>query len=627
VGLLGLSACKASDTPRQPDIPTTAEHVAGTTDDATVCIPPVAVSTGYMGSEAWPSPACRQRAAAVLTELSLEAKVAQMMQPDIDQVTDLAQIERSGFGAMLAGGNSGPKDRLPESWAHAIDALHHAAARAPHRIPMLYGIDAVHGHNNVKGAVIFPHNIGLGATRDPELVERIARVTAEDVRATGMNWMFAPVLAAAQDERWGRTYESFGESPELVQELGLAFIRGVQGPGVGQAETSILACAKHFLGDGNTSGGVDRGDTRMTDEAVRTELVEAYRGAIAAGVGSVMVSFSSLRGTKMHCNGPWVTDVLKRELGFNGFVVSDWEAVEQIPGDYEQRLAQSINAGIDMVMHPAAYQQFIPTLMSLVPEAIPVARIDDAVTRILAVKCEMGLLPASGTTPRPTMAQRDKLTLLRASQRLTLAREAVGKSMVLLKNDGVLPLRKGKIHVAGKNADNLGHQCGGWSIQWQGGSGPITEGTTLLAGIREVAGSGSQVTFSKDGSGAKGAAVAIAIVGEAPYAESEGDRQDLALDAVDQATIARLAEADVPIVLVVVSGRPLILGDVVDKVDAIVAAWLPGTEGAGVADVLFGVQPPTGKLSVTWPKSMDQIPIRDSEGTQALFPFGFGLTY
>jgi len=623
LGLGIIAGCKGSSAPKDP-----AAMPEPSADDPNLCRAPVAAPVGFHGSPEWPTPACRERAAGLLAKMTLQEKAAQMLQVDCAQLENVAEMDYSGFGAVLCGGDSAPKDRTGAAWAEFVEDFHHRAARANHSIPLLFGIDAVHGHNAVLDAVIYPHNIGLGATRDPELLERIARVTAEDVRATGINWVFGPVLAAAQDERWGRTYESYSEDPTLVAQLGLAVVRGLQGEAFGQSPTSVLASAKHFIGDGHTAGGVDRGDALITDEYLRAQLLPVYAQAVTAGVGNVMASYSSVRGTKMHCNGPLLSDALKHELGFNGFVVSDWEAIEKIPGDYPQRLAQSINAGVDMVMRPAAYKEFVPTLVSLVPEQVSQARIDDAVQRILAVKCEMGLLAPVGEQNSPTLAQRDKLKLLRARQRLDLAREAVRKSVVVLKNADVLPLAKdASIHVAGRNADDIGNQCGGWTVGWQGQSGKVTEGTSILAGMRQVAGDVAKITYSRDGIGAPGASVGVVVVGETPYAEQEGDNGALALDPDDVAVVKAMRAARIPIVLVLVAGRPLVLGKLLDQVDAVVVAWLPGTEGAGVADVLFGDFAPTGKLSYTWPAAVEQIPINETQKGQALFPFGHGLTY
>lgn len=490
-------------------------------------------------------------------------------------------------------------------------------------IPLIYGIDAVHGHNNVRGAVIFPHNVGLGCTRDPELVERIARATAEEVSATGIDWTFAPVVAAARDDRWGRTYEAYGETAELAETLGAAAIRGLQGPHLGQAHPSVLACAKHFVADGGTQLGRDRGNSLLDAQAMLDLHLRQYQAAIDAGVGSIMVSYSSVNGIKMHARRDLLTDVLKTQMGFRGFLVSDYGAVEQLVGDFATQVQTAVNAGVDMIMAPKTYQDFVATLVSLVPDRVPLSRIDDAVGRILTTKCELGLF-------RPER-HRPPLSVVGSDGHRILAREAVARTLVMLKNDdGVLPLDPNtpKILVAGKNADDLGAQCGGWTIQWQGGLGPITAGTTIRRGIEMAVARGSRVVYSRDAEDSQGAGVAIVVVGEAPYAEYEGDRRDLRLDPKDVQVIDRAKASGAKVVLVIVSGRPLILGDVADKADAIVAAWLPGSEGEGVADVLFGRVKPTGKLSRTWPASMAQVPINVGDADyHPLYPFGAGLTY
>jgi beta-glucosidase len=509
-------------------------------------------------------------------------------------------------------------------------------------IPILYGVDAVHGHNNVIGAVVFPHNIGLGATRDARLVEEVARITAEEVRATGIQWTFAPCVAVVRDERWGRTYESYSEDPALVAELGAAAVRGLQGGSLSNDAHRVLACAKHYLGDGGTAFGtgmrspeapggrfpLDQGDVPLDEAELRRLHLPGYVSAVAAGVGSIMPSYSSVKGAKMSGNRHLLTDVLKTELGFQGFLISDYNAIDQLPGDYRSDIKESINAGMDMVMVPSNYREFFRTLKSLVESGdVPMARIDDAVLRILRVKFAMGLMDKS----RSQLADRALHGQFGSAAHRDVARRAVRQSLVLLKNDNkALPLSKtaARIHVAGRNADDLGNQMGGWTIQWQGHSGTQTTGTTILAALRAAAGRGTQVTYSADGQGAAGADVAVVVVGETPYAEFKGDRADLALSAEDRQAVANARKAGVPVVLVVVSGRPLILGDALEQSDAVVAAWLPGTEGAGVADVLFGDYKPTGKLSFSWPRSMDQIPINAGDAKyDPLFPFGFGLTY
>jgi beta-glucosidase len=481
----------------------------------------------------------------------------------------------------------------------------------------VYGIDAVHGHNNVVGAVVFPHNIGLGCTRDAALVERVARATAEEVAATGIDWTFSPCIAVARDERWGRTYESFGETPELVAEMAAAAVRGYQ--------PTILACAKHYLADGGTAGGRDQGDAVMDEARLRAIHLPSYRAAVAAGVGSVMASFSSWNGQRMHGNRYLLTDVLKGELGFQGFLVSDWAGIDQLSGDYASDVETSINAGIDMVMVPERYAEFTSTLRSLVQSGrVPLSRVDDAVRRILRRKIALALW-------EKPYADRALLPQVGSDAHRQLGREAVRKSLVLLKNENsVLPLSKmtARIHVAGGNADDLGNQCGGWTISWQGASGPITVGTTILQGIRAAVLGGASVTYSRDGSGADGADVGVVVIGETPYAEGRGDRADLSLSAEDVAAVRAVHAARVPTVVVLVSGRPLILDPILADADAILAAWLPGTEGAGVADVLFGDFAPNGKLSHSWPRSTAQLPVNWGDPVyDPLYPYGHGLSY
>jgi beta-glucosidase len=553
----------------------------------------------------------------LLARMTLEEKVGQMTQVDRQYLESESDIRRYFLGSILSGGGSSPADDTAPGWAEMYDRFQDEALATRLQIPILYGIDAVHGHNNVRGAVIFPHNVGLGCTRDPDLVERVARATAEEVQATGIDWTFSPCIAVPRDERWGRTYEGFGETPELVAEMAAAAVRGYQ--------PTILACAKHYLADGGTTGGVDQGDARMDEATLRTIHLPGYRSAVAAGVDTVMASFSSWNGQKMHGNPYLLTDVLKGELGFSGFVVSDWAGIDQLPGDYASDIETSIGAGIDMVMVPRRYQEFTATLRALVESGqLPMSRIDDAVRHILQAKAAAGLFEAPYSDP-------SLLPRVGSDEHRSLAREAVQKSLVLLKNHGeVLPLSKmaRRIHVAGKNADDLGNQCGGWTLTWQGASGAITTGTTLLEGLRATVFAGTEVTYSRDGSGAAGAEVGVVVIGERPYAEGLGDREDLSLDDEDVAAVHAVQGAGVPTVVVLVSGRPLILGGVLEEADALVAAWLPGTEGAGVADVLFGDHPPTGTLSHSWPRSMAQIPINVGDpGYDPLFPYGYGMTY
>jgi beta-glucosidase len=488
-------------------------------------------------------------------------------------------------------------------------------------------VDAVHGHNNVNGATIFPHNIGLGATRDPALVQSIGRATAEEVSGTGIDWDFAPCLCVARNDRWGRTYESFGETPDLVSSMATV-ITGLQGTSLA-APGSVLATAKHFIGDGGTTGGVDQGDTQISETELRAIHLPPFRAAIQRGVGAVMISYSSWNGVKLHGNTFLITTLLKGELGFSGFVISDWNGIDQIdgqPGFTATEVRTAINAGIDMVMVPEAWQSYLSLLRSEVQAGrISMSRIDDANRRILTKKFELGLFE------RPLTDRSFTSTVGNAAHR-SLGRQAVRESLVVLKNAGnVLPLAtaSNKIFVAGKSADNIGLQSGGWTISWQGGSGSTTPGTSILQGIRNTVSASTTVTFNQTGAGIDSSyRVAIAVVGETPYAEGAGDRPgSMSLDSTDLATINTLRAAGVPVVVVLVSGRPLDIATQLPSWNALVAAWLPGTEGQGVADILFGVAQPTGKLPMTWMSSVSQQPINDGDGKLPLFPFGFGLGY
>ncbi|MEV0328334.1 glycoside hydrolase family 3 N-terminal domain-containing protein [Micromonospora echinospora] len=560
----------------------------------------------------------------LLGRMTLDDKLGQMTQGERASVTP-GDVTAYRLGSILSGGGSAPSPNTATGWADMYDRFQNAALATPLGIPMIYGSDAVHGHNNVVGATIFPHNIGLGATRNPALVQRIGRATAEEVSGTGVDWTFAPCLCVARNDRWGRTYESFGETPELPSAM-TSVITGLQGPSL-DASGAVLATAKHYLGDGGTVGGDDQGDTRLSEAELRAIHLPPFEAAVARDVGSVMISYSSWNGQKLHGHRYLITDVLKGELGFAGFVVSDWNGIDQLdgaPGFTGAEVRQAVNAGIDMVMAPQTWRRFIDLLRAEVQSGqVPMSRIDDANRRILTKKFELGLFerPLTDRSYTPTVGS--------AAHR-QLARQAVRESQVLLKNDGILPLDAAgnKIFVAGKNADDVGHQSGGWTISWQGGSGDITPGTTVLEGIRAAAPS-STVTYHPTGAGIDGSyRAAIAVVGETPYAEGEGDRPgDLGLDATDRQTIATLRAAGVPVVVVLVSGRPLDIAAELPGWDALLAAWLPGTEGAGVADVLFGTHNPTGKLPMTWMSSAGQQPINDGDGKTPLFPYGFGLSY
>jgi beta-glucosidase len=582
-------------------------------------------------------------AKALLGQMTLDEKVGQMTQAEMHQLIDIKDVETYFLGSILSGGDSDPKTNSLADWTDTYDRLQTHALKTRLKIPLLYGVDAVHGHNNVIGATVFPHNIGLGAAGNAKLVEEIGAATAKEVRATGIQWTFAPCVAVVRDERWGRTYESFGEDPKLVATLGEAAVRGLQGPDLASPER-VLACAKHFIGDGGTAYGtgtvgvegqqgkfhpLDQGDTKLTEAELRRLHGEGYLTTIAAGVGTIMPSYNTWNGERCSGSRRLLTEILKGELKFEGFLISDYNAIDALPGDYRADIKQSINAGMDMVMVPSKYREFYATLKDLVEkDEVPLARIDDAVLRILRVKIAMGMMKPGASQ----LADRKLQASFGSAAHRDLARRAVRESLVLLKNDKkTLPLAKTvkKVLVAGSNADDLGNQAGGWTITWQGQTGSATtaKGTTILAGIKAAV-TGAQVSYAKDGAGAAGADVAIVVVGETPYAEFKGDRDDLALSKEDQLAVANAKGAGVPVVLVVVSGRPLILGDALAQADAVVAAWLPGSEGAGVADVLFGAHKPTGKLSFSWPRSMAQIPVNVGDPTyDPLFKYGFGLTY
>ncbi len=581
------------------------------------------------------------RARALLASLTPEQKIGQMAQPDQQYLKTIDDIENYHLGSLLSGGDSDPKTGNDiTSWTDLYDRYQSRALKATPRIPLLYGVDAVHGHNNVLGATIFPHNIGLGCTRNADLVERAARIACEEVRATGINWAFAPCVAVPQDIRWGRTYEGFSEDPDLVKTLGAAAVRGLQ-RGSLDNPLAVLACAKHFAGDGGTAFGtgkpkgkntqarypLDQGDTEVDEATFRRLFLSPYAACVAAGVASIMPSYSSWNGVKCSGNRKLLTDMLKTEMGFEGFLISDYAALDEMPGDYKRQIAVSINAGMDMVMIPEKYQLFTKLLSELAREGtVPMSRIDDAVLRILRVKFAMGLMDPR----RSPLADRALQKSFGSAEHRAVARQCVRESLVLIKNgNGALPLKKNakRIHFAGKNANDIGNQCGGWTITWQGKSGDVIQGTTILHAARAAIAEGTRITYSPDGSAAEGASAAVAVIGETPYAEMMGDRTNLRLQPDDIAVVNRLKSAGVPVVVVLVSGRPMILDDILPQADAIVAAWLPGTEGSGVADVLFGDFNPTGKLSFTWPRGASATLHRGDPGYEALFSFGYGLSY
>lgn len=574
------------------------------------------------------------RARDLLARMTLEEKIGQMTQVEKGSIPP-ADVTRYFIGSILSGGGGYPSgDNTPEGWAKMVDGFQKAALETRLAIPIIYGVDAVHGHSNLKGATIFPHNIGLGAANDPQLMEKIGRATAEEMRATGIPWNFAPVLAVVQDIRWGRTYEAYGENTALVTSLGSAYLKGLQASGAGES-LFVLATPKHYIGDGGTTWGtsrtenykLDQGDTQMDEATLRALFLPPYQAAIEAGAQSIMVSYSSWNGVKLHGHKYLITDVLKGELGFTGFVVSDWAGIDQVDSDYYTAVVTAINAGVDMNMVPQGYQRYINTMKQAVEKGdISIQRIDDAVLRILTVKFKLGLFEQPFSDPA-------YLETVGSDAHRQLAREAVAKSLVLLKNDiAALPLAKDTplIYVAGMMANDIGAQCGGWTIEWQGKSGNITPGTTLLEAIEATATGTVRFNRFGDFEGAPKADAAIVVVGEKPYAEGRGDTDTPALTKNDLELIQRVRTHAEKVIVILISGRPLVITDALPYADAFVAAWLPGTEGQGVADVLFGDRPFTGKLPFTWPHTVEQLPFNfnalPAEGCDApLFPYGYGL--
>jgi beta-glucosidase len=608
--------------------------VAGCAQGPVVSTGPVAVSQPVPQSE-------DARIADLLARMSLERKVAQLIQPQINSFT-AADMERYRFGSYLNGGNGGPygDEFAPAAqWLKLADEMWDASTKplpnGEPAIPAIWGTDAVHGHTNVIGATIFPHNVGLGATRDADLVRRIGAATALEMRATGIEWDFSPTIAVARDRRWGRSYESYSQDPDIVAPLGAALIEGLQGK-VGTPEhlsaDRVIATAKHFFADGGTAQGVDQGDVSGDIAELKAIHAKPYPAAIAAGVESIMASFNSVNGVKMHGNRDLLTGVLRDEFGFKGMVVGDWNAHGQIAGCKVDDCAQSLLAGLDMYMVPDDWRALHANLMRDVRNGtIPMARVDEAVARVLRMKLRLGLLDAGAVKPslRPNGGN---FALLGSPQHRAVAREAVAKSQVLLKNDGVLPLAAGaKILVAGRGADSVAQASGGWTLTWQGGLELTNEkyfpgATSIWAGLKQAAeAAGGSATLSVDGSFAAKPDVAVVVFGEEPYAEFEGDRKNAVFTDEEGLNLLRkFKAAGVRTVAVFLSGRPLWMNREINAADAFVAAWLPGSEGAGVADVLFGKRPATGRLSFSWPAHCDGKPVNGPEG--ALFNLGYGLS-
>ncbi|MFI5978711.1 carbohydrate binding domain-containing protein [Streptomyces sp. NPDC051452] len=649
-GTLTFPAGTASGTTRTVEVPTRADRAA----EPAETIPLKLTVTGAKAPAETPQVVVdahglpyldsrlpvRKRVADLVSRMSLAEKAGQMTQAERGAMTAPGDIAAYDLGSLLSGGGSTPTPNTPAAWAKMIDGFQLRTRATRFQIPLIYGVDAVHGHNNLSGATVMPHNIGLGATRDPALAERTGAVTAAEVRATGVPWDFAPCLCVGRDERWGRSYESFGEDPALVQSMETV-IQGLQGRANGAdlaRADKVLATAKHFVGDGGTGYGtsttgtytVDQGVTKVTRQQLEAVHLAPFQTAVDRGVGTVMPSYSSLDilgdgkgAVKMHARADMINGVLKDRMGFDGFVISDWNAIDQLPGDYASHVRTSVNAGLDMMMVPYSYKEFTGTLEDEVHAGrISEGRIDDAVSRILTQKFRLGLFEhpyadTRGAAAIGSRAHRD------------VARQAAAESQVLLKNKGdVLPLRKSeKVYVAGSNADDIGDQTGGWTLTWQGASGDTVPGTTILEGMREA---GGDVTYSKDASAPTGGYdVGVVVVGETPYAEGVGDvgnGHSLKLSAADQAAVDKVCAA-MRCAVLVVSGRPQLVGDRLAGIDALVASWLPGTEGEGVADVLYGKRPFTGQLPVTWPRSEAQLPINVGDTAyDPQFPYGWGLT-
>lgn len=576
-----------------------------------------------------PAKSTPERVSDLLSRMTLEEKAAQMVQGERGAVTS-EDLETYGLGSVLSGGGSVPGSGSIEEWAQMMASYQDAIMSRELKIPLLYGIDAVHGHSNVQGAVIFPQNIGLGAANDPVLVKEMAKIVADEMKLTKIIWNFSPCVAIASDPRWGRTYESFSTDPSIVTELGNAYFEGLK-------EAGVVATAKHYVADGGVTFGtgnggnlIDRGDAQMSEAALREIYLKPYTELVKNGVPVVMASFSSFNGEPMHSHKYLLTDVLKDELGFEGFVVSDWEAIHLLDAgkDFEDQVRLSINAGVDMLMEPNAWLETIEAIVSNVEDGkIPLSRIDDAVSRILTVKFESGLFEDPYLTSDVTEAN----TLGEAAYR-QVASELVSKSLVLLKNeDDILPFKKGqKVFVTGPGADNMGIQCGGWTISWQGaadvGGNNITQGTTILEGLQNL-GDKLGVSFITDVKRISEADTILLVLSEVPYAEMMGDTTDMSiigsLASPDNKAAMKLANAqNKPIVTLIIAGREVIIDEYVSQWDALVMGFLPGSEGQGVADVLLGEKEFVGKLPMPWYKKVKDI---GNENAELLYPVGYSL--
>jgi beta-glucosidase len=605
------------------------------------------ISAGVAHPELWPAlknpvpldQKIEARITVILASMSLEQKVGQIIQADLGSVTP-DDVKTYHLGSVLNGGNSAPGGKqfaaAPE-WLADADRFYDASVTPDGKLPIIpitWGSDAVHGHNNVVGATLFPHNIGLGAMRDPALMRRIGEVTATEMRITGLDWTFAPTLAVVRDDRWGRTYESYSENPAVVASYAGPLVEGLQGK-VGSKSWlkggHIVATAKHFVGDGGTMGGKDQGDNPSSETELRDVQAAGYRGALEAGIQSVMASYSSWQGVKMHGNKSLLTDVLRGRMQFDGFVVGDWNGHGQVPGCTPTDCPAALMAGLDMYMAPDSWKALYASILAKVNEgAIPMTRLDEAVSRILRVKLRAGLFEAGRPSSRPLAGQFGGIG---SPEHRAVARQAVRESLVLLKNEGAaLPLKQGaKILVAGEGADSFMKQSGGWTLNWQGTGlkrDDFPGATTIGQAI--VSASGGQAQISLDGSYAQKPDIAVVVFGEDPYAEFQGDVPDLLFrDKADNlALLKRYRAAGIKTVSVFLSGRPLWVNPQINASDAFVAAWLPGSEGGGVADVLFGKTDFRGRLSFSWPKRADQFRLNVGDrGYDPLFAYGYGLRY
>jgi beta-glucosidase len=634
-----------------PPTPTVEAVSVPVTDAQTMVVTPSVVKTtsGEVALYQDATQPVEARVNDLLARMTTEEKIGQMVQASFGSITP-ADVAKLRIGSVLAGGD-GNGDDSPESWLALVQSYEEAAQQSRLGIPLIFGWDAIHGSGHLKGGTLFPHDIGMGATRNPELVQQVARVTADEMAGVGVQWNFAPVVAVVQDTRWGRTYESFAENTELVTQLGEAYVRGLQsvdGTSNLGNPLAVLATPKHYLGDGGTTWGsskqnifehpylLDQGDMRVDDATLRQRYLPPYKAAVEAGVMSIMPSFSSWNGTKMHGNQYLLTDVLKQELGFDGFLISDWEAISQLPGNPYDQVVKAVNAGVDMYMG-TEWQNFYSQLQQAVETGdVPMARLDDAVGRILRAKFMLGLF-------EHPYADREAVQRVGSPEHRVLAREAVRQSLVLLKNENqTLPIAKETplIFVAGQAAEDIGLQAGGWTITWQGKEGKIMPGTTILQGIKELAGSKTQVVYDRfaqfdDVKGTQGNAakadVGIVVVAEKPYAEGVGDEADPKLSQKDVVLIEQMRQRAEKVVVVMLTGRPIEITEQLPLADAWVAAWLPGTEGNGVADVLFGDYEFKGKLPFTWQRWNSQLPFDFEKlpisGCDApLFPYDYGLT-